>query len=276
MPDAMPAPSRGPCRPIAKWHWPKAASKAAPPRRWRRCSPPGRPRAVDAAMAAVRPDTITKFLFTSGSTRLPKAVINTHRMWCANQQQMRQSMPAIAAEPPVLVDWLPWNHTFGGNHNVGMVLDNGGTFYIDDGKPTPGGIAETLRNLREIAPTLYFNVPAGFEAIASAMQTDAGLRRPTALARAHVLLRWRRARATGVGQPAPHGRGRDRRAHRDGHRPGHDGVRSVRALRHRPARHVRRHRPADGRHADQAGRDRGQDRGALPRPQRHARLLARP
>jgi feruloyl-CoA synthase len=133
--------------------------------------------AVDAAMAAIGPDTITKFLFTSGSTKLPKAVINTHRMWCANQQQMRQSMPAIAAEPPVLIDWLPWNHTFGGNHNVGMVLDNGGTLYIDDGKPTPAGMAETLRNLREIAPTLYFNVPTGFEAIANAMQGDAELRK---------------------------------------------------------------------------------------------------
>lgn len=133
--------------------------------------------AVDAAMRATGPDTITKFLFTSGSTKLPKAVINTHRMWCANQQQLRQSIPALTEEPPVLVDWLPWNHTFGGNHNVGIVLNNGGTLYIDDGKPTPAGIAETLRNLREIAPTVYFNVPTGFEAIAQAMQADAQLRK---------------------------------------------------------------------------------------------------
>ncbi|MEP6720632.1 MAG: feruloyl-CoA synthase [Variovorax sp.] len=133
--------------------------------------------AVDAALAATGPDTITKFLFTSGSTKLPKAVINTHRMWCANQQQLRQSIPALGDEPPVLVDWLPWNHTFGGNHNVGIVLDNGGTLYIDDGKPTPGGMAETLRNLREIAPTIYFNVPTGFEAIAHAMESDAVLRK---------------------------------------------------------------------------------------------------
>lgn len=132
--------------------------------------------AVDAAMQATHPGTITKFLFTSGSTKNPKAVINTHRMWCANQQQLRQSIPALADEPPVLVDWLPWNHTFGGNHNVGIVLDNGGTLYIDDGKPTPAGIGETLRNLREIAPTVYFNVPTGFEAIAIAMETDAVLR----------------------------------------------------------------------------------------------------
>ncbi|WP_077002123.1 feruloyl-CoA synthase [Variovorax sp. KK3] len=133
--------------------------------------------AVDAAIGATGPDTITKFLFTSGSTKMPKAVINTHRMWCANQQQLRQSIPALGEEPPVLVDWLPWNHTFGGNHNVGIVLDNGGTLYIDDGKPTPAGMAETLRNLREVAPTIYFNVPTGFEAIAHAMESDAVLRR---------------------------------------------------------------------------------------------------
>jgi feruloyl-CoA synthase len=133
--------------------------------------------AVDAAMEATGPDTITKFLFTSGSTKLPKAVINTHRMWCANQQQMVQSMPVLGEEPPVLVDWLPWNHTFGGNHNFGLTIYNGGTLYIDDGKPTPAAMAETLRNLREIAPTVYFNVPTGFEAIAHAMKADAQLRR---------------------------------------------------------------------------------------------------
>jgi len=133
--------------------------------------------AVDAAQTATGPDTIAKFLFTSGSTKHPKAVINTHRMWCANQQQMRQSMPVLQQEKPVLVDWLPWNHTFGGNHNFGMVLANGGTLYIDDGRPTPALIQETLRNLREVAPTLYFNVPTGFDAIAQAMKQDAALRR---------------------------------------------------------------------------------------------------
>jgi len=133
--------------------------------------------AVDRAIDATGPDTIFKFLFTSGSTKLPKAVINTHRMWCANQQQMAQSMPALTRQPLVLVDWLPWNHTFGGNHNFGMVLYHGGTLYIDDGKPTPALIHETLRNLREIAPTVYFNVPTGFEAIAHAMKTDDALRR---------------------------------------------------------------------------------------------------
>ena len=133
--------------------------------------------AVDTAMQATGPDSIAKFLFTSGSTKLPKAVINTNRMWCSNQQQMRQSMPVLADAPPVLVDWLPWNHTFGGNHNFGLTVYNGGTLYIDDGKPTPALMAETLRNLREIAPTVYFNVPTGFEAIANAMQTDVALKK---------------------------------------------------------------------------------------------------
>jgi feruloyl-CoA synthase len=133
--------------------------------------------AVDDAMHATGPNTITKFLFTSGSTKLPRAVINTNTMWCANQQQMRQSMPMLAQDAPVLVDWLPWNHTFGGNHNFGLTLYNGGTLFIDEGKPTPDRIGETLRNLREIAPTIYFNVPTGFEAIAQAMKTDDALRK---------------------------------------------------------------------------------------------------
>jgi feruloyl-CoA synthase len=131
---------------------------------------------LEAARAQVGPDTIAKFLFTSGSTKAPKGVINTHRMLCANQQMIRQCMGFLAEEPPVLVDWLPWNHTFGGNHNVGITLYNGGTLYIDDGKPTPKGIAQTLRNLREISPTVYFNVPKGFEEIAFAMDSDKALR----------------------------------------------------------------------------------------------------
>jgi feruloyl-CoA synthase len=129
-----------------------------------------------AAHAAVGPDSIAKFLFTSGSTKAPKGVINTHRMLCANQQMLRQCLAFLGEEPPVLVDWLPWNHTFGGNHNVGITLYNGGTLYIDDGKPTPKGIAETLRNLREISPTIYFNVPKGLEEIATAMDNDTVLR----------------------------------------------------------------------------------------------------
>ncbi len=145
--------------------------------------------AVDAAMAATGPDTIAKFLFTSGSTKMPKAVINTQRLWCANQAQMTASMPVLAEKDLVLVDWLPWNHTFGGNHNFGMVIYHGGTMFIDDGKPTPALMHETLRNLREISPTVYFNVPTGFEAIANAMQdpTPEGLQlRKTLLAKVNM------------------------------------------------------------------------------------------
>jgi feruloyl-CoA synthase len=140
---------------------------------------------VDAAHAAVGPDTIAKFLFTSGSTKLPKGVINTQRMWCANQQQILQCFPDLGRTRPVLVDWLPWNHTFGGNHNVGLTIYNGGTLYIDEGKPAPHLIGQTLRNLREISPTVYFNVPKGFEEIANAMRGDAVLRE-TLLARVNM------------------------------------------------------------------------------------------
>jgi feruloyl-CoA synthase len=132
--------------------------------------------ACDAAQAATGPDTIVKFLFTSGSTKDPKGVVNTNRMICANQQMLRQTLAFVADEPPVLVDWLPWNHTFGGNHNVGIVLYNGGTLYIDEGKPTAKGMQQTLANLREVAPTMYFNVPKGFEELATAMEDDPALR----------------------------------------------------------------------------------------------------
>jgi feruloyl-CoA synthase len=133
--------------------------------------------AVDANHATITGDSVAKFMFTSGSTKLPKAVIVTHSMWSTNLQQMNQSMPVLTEDPLVLVDWLPWNHTFGGNHNFGTVIFNGGTFYLDEGKPTAKGMAETLRNLREIAPTVYFNVPTGFEVIAEAMKTDDLLRK---------------------------------------------------------------------------------------------------
>ena len=132
--------------------------------------------AVAAAAAAVGPDTVAKILFTSGSTGSPKGVINTQRMLCSNQEMLRTSLAFMADEPPVIVDWLPWNHTFGGNHNVGLVLWNGGTLYIDDGKPTPAGIAETVRNLREIAPTIYFNVPKGFEELVTYLRVEPALR----------------------------------------------------------------------------------------------------
>ncbi|WP_230411889.1 feruloyl-CoA synthase [Denitromonas iodatirespirans] len=131
---------------------------------------------VDAVNAAVGPDSVAKLLFTSGSTKLPKAVTTTQRMLCANQQMLRQTFPCFGETPPVLLDWLPWNHTFGGSHNVGIALYNGGTLYINDGKPTEKGFAETLRNLREIAPTVYFDVPKGWEMLGDALEADAALR----------------------------------------------------------------------------------------------------
>ncbi|HEU5019810.1 MAG TPA: feruloyl-CoA synthase, partial [Pseudolabrys sp.] len=134
-------------------------------------------RAADAAHEAVGPDTVAKFLFTSGSTGLPKCVINTQAMWCANQVMLRQALAYVADEPPVIVDWAPWHHTAGGNHDIGLVLYNGGTFYIDEGKPLPGAIEETVRNLREIAPTWYFTVPKGYEALLPYLRDDAELRR---------------------------------------------------------------------------------------------------
>jgi feruloyl-CoA synthase len=133
--------------------------------------------AVDAAHAEVGPDTIAKFLFTSGSTGMPKAVINTQRMWCSNQEMVSTALACFKDEPPVLVDWAPWHHTAGGNHDVGLVIYNGGTLYIDEGKPLPGAIETTVRNLREVAPTWYFTVPKGYEALLPYFQADAELRR---------------------------------------------------------------------------------------------------
>ena len=129
--------------------------------------------ASTAAHAEVAPDTVVKFLFTSGSTGTPKAVINTQRMWCSNQAMILSQLAFFADEPPVIVDWSPWHHTAGGNHNFGFVLYNGGTFYIDDGKPAPGAIETTVNNLREIATNWYFTVPKGYEALLPFLRADA-------------------------------------------------------------------------------------------------------
>jgi feruloyl-CoA synthase len=133
--------------------------------------------AVEDRVASCGADTIAKFLFTSGSTGAPKGVINTHGMLAANQQQIAQIWPFLADEPPVLVDWLPWNHTFGGNHNFNLVLRHAGTLYIDGGKPVPALIGETVRNLAEISPTIYFNVPAGYAALLPHLERDEAMAR---------------------------------------------------------------------------------------------------
>ena len=132
--------------------------------------------AVDEAFAAVAPESTAKILFTSGSTGMPKGVINTQRMLCANQKSVALVWPFIEQAPPVLVDWLPWNHTFGGNHNFNLILRNGGTMYIDAGKPLPGLIEQSVANLREISPTVYFNVPVGYSMLLPLLEKDQLLR----------------------------------------------------------------------------------------------------
>jgi feruloyl-CoA synthase len=133
--------------------------------------------AVMQAFATITPDTHAKYLLTSGSTGHPKVVINTHRMVCANQQMLAQTLRFLDVEKPVLLDWLPWSHTFGGNHNTHIVLRTGGTLYIDDGKPLPGAIDKTLAHLREVQPTIYFNVPRGYEMMLPALEQDEALAR---------------------------------------------------------------------------------------------------
>ena len=128
------------------------------------------------AEASVGPDSVAKYLFTSGSTDVPKGVLNTHRMLCSNQQMIAQVWPFVGRTPPVLLDWLPWNHTFGGNHNFNLVLAHGGSLYIDGGKPAPGLVEVTVENLRQVAPTLYFNVPAGFAQLLPFLERDKELR----------------------------------------------------------------------------------------------------
>ena len=130
---------------------------------------------VERAFAALGPDTVAKILLTSGSTGVPKGVINTHRMLCSNQQALGRVWPFVRSEPPVLVDWLPWSHTFGANHNLGQVLAFGGTLYIDDGRPAAALFDRTVAALREVAPTVYFNVPAGWALLAPRLEADRAL-----------------------------------------------------------------------------------------------------
>jgi feruloyl-CoA synthase len=150
--------------------------------------------AVAEAYARVTPDTHAKYLLTSGSTGTPKVVINTQRMLCANQQMLAQTLRFLAHEKPVLLDWLPWSHTFGSNHNLNMALRHGGTLYIDDGRPLPAAVGRTLNNLKTVQPTVYFNVPRGYEMMLPALEADLDL--------AHRLLgRLRMLFYAGAGMP---------------------------------------------------------------------------
>ena len=131
---------------------------------------------LDAVHATVGPDTLAKILFTSGSSSDPKGVLTTHRMMCVNQVQMQVALPFLMDHAPRITDWLPWNHTFGGNHNLNMMLRNGGTMYVDGGKPAPGLLDQTVANLKEISPTIYYNVPRGFDMLLPYLEKDLDLR----------------------------------------------------------------------------------------------------
>ncbi|MGH1368412.1 MAG: feruloyl-CoA synthase [Maritimibacter sp.] len=131
---------------------------------------------ADAAHAKVGPESVVKILLTSGSTSAPKGVPTTHRMMCVNQAQILDALPFLADRPPVVCDWLPWNHVFGGSHNLNIILANGGTFYIDDGKPVPALMPRTIENLSMVSPTLSFNVPVGFAGLLEALKKSETLR----------------------------------------------------------------------------------------------------
>ncbi len=231
--------------------------------------------AVERAHDAITPDTIAKILLTSGSTAMPKGVINTHRMLCSNQQMIAHILPFLRDEPPVLVDWLPWHHTFGGNHNIGLVIHHGGTLYIDDGRPLPGQFAASVKNLREIAPTVYLNVPRGYEELVKAMRDQRRAAADVLQPHARPVLRGGGARAarartsstssrsTTCGERLIHGH----RARRD--RNGADGD-----LPHVGLAAVDCDRRAGAGRGSEARAARRQARGPREGPERHAGLLA--
>jgi feruloyl-CoA synthase len=228
--------------------------------------------AVEQAVASIRSETIAKFLFTSGSTSLPKGVINTHGMLTANQQQIAQVWPFLSDQPLVLVDWLPWNHTFGGNHNFNLVLRHAGTLYIDGGKPLPALIGESVRNLSEIPCTISFNVPAGYAALLPYLERDDSFAR-TFFSQLRLIFYagaalpqdlWDRLetlslRTIGCRVPMTSSWHDGDLAH------GNHGALSVRTFRRRGGTGARR--------GAETRAERFQARGAGPRPQRHPGLL---
>jgi feruloyl-CoA synthase len=230
---------------------------------------------VDTAHARVGLDTIAKILFTSGSTGHPKGVINTQRMLCANQAMIRSSLAFVADEPPVIVDWLPWNHTFGSNHNFGLVLDNGGSLYIDEGKPLPGAIAATCATCATSRRPFIFNVPKGFEMLLPHLNRDRALRETSSSAGSKY-----------CSMPAPGCRSTSsrrfsvlrsirRRAHYFPVEPRFDGNRAGGARLQLGNRARRQYRAADAGRRTQARAARRQVRSAAQGRQHHARLLAR-
>ena len=230
--------------------------------------------AVDRAHAAVGPDTIAKFLFTSGSTGTPKGVINTQRMLCSNQEIVRTMLPFVEDDPPVLCDWLPWNHTFAGNHDFGLVLYNGGSYYIDDGRPVAGAIDATIRNLDDVQPTIYLNVPRGLRNGSAVSARSARFSRSFLQKAALNVLRGRRSFTAGVGRTAGTGGGILRRAYPDVHRPRLHRNRSVGDVPVLGRRSRRTRRPACAGRRAEAGEGRRENRSAAAQSQHHARLLA--
>ena len=255
-----------------------AAAAAAATAGWPTWQPPRPARRSRAAYAALGPDTLAKILFTSGSTGEPKGVLNTHGMLSANQVMMRHAWPFLAGERPVIVDWLPWSHTFGGNHDINMMITAGGTLYIDAGRPAPALFGQSLANLADVPPTIYLNVPAGYAQLVPVLEADPEFARAVLLPAAPHAERGRRAAAEPA--PAPDRRGRAGQRPPD---PGHQRLGPDRDLArvHLGALRLRRpgvHRdPAAGRRGQaRPGRRRLRDPG--PRPARDAGLLraARP
>ena len=225
-------------------------------------------------LARVGPDTVAKILFTSGSTGTPKGVINTQRMLCANQQSWAQLWPFIERKPPVICEWLPWSHTFGGNATFNMALRNGGSFYVDAGKPVPGLIETTVRNLKEIATTMHFNVPRGYDLLLPFLESDASGCGATSFSKLDFVFYaaaalpqnlWERIEKLAIAEQGGNlamlsAWGFDRDG-ADGH---------LRALPHRARR---RDRPAGAGPATSSLCPRAETRGAGARSQRHSRLF---